>query len=345
MPTPFSLMHRLIICLVLAFGFSMASVQASLTTNEILTRLQNCIEENLPTTELEEGLIDLSNKELSLLLKDYDKTWPKLRDAYYKSFQAHAQSLYSGDAKLTRKRSIKNHREEFMSVYVLGEGAMKEKLNSVSMPALQELRKLLMPKAQEILASAPDQLKSRRKIVHLLANFRDAIVEAIVIPDQVESLKAVLEFEKQTVAELSDLPRDGLRTIKKNDDIAVKSQIPEKEREGIREVNEWRLLLGLNALDLDPKLCEASRGHSEDMNKHKFFAHESPIAGRETPWKRAAEAGTKSTGENIYMGSQAPASANKGWFFSPGHHKNMFKGNHKRIGLGQYERHWTQMFG
>ncbi|MBR9761385.1 CAP domain-containing protein [bacterium] len=222
---------------------------------------------------------------------------------------------------------------------------MKKKLRSISMPALQELRKLLMPSAKETLATAPDQLKSRRKIVHLLANFRDAIVDAIVIPDQVESLVAVLEFEKQTVSALSDLPQDGLRTIKKNDEIARKSQIPIKEREGIREVNEWRLLLGLNALDLDPKLCEASRGHSEDMNKHKFFAHESPIAGKETPWKRAAKVGTKATGENIYMGSQTPASANKGWFFSPGHHKNMFKNTHMRIGLGQYERYWTQMFG
>jgi len=175
----------------------MASVQASLTTNEILTRLQNCIEENHSTAEIEEGLIDLSNKELSLLLKEYDATWPKLRDAYYKSFQTHAQSLYSGDAKLTRKRSIKNHREQFISVYILNERAMKNKLRSISMPALQELRKLLMPRPKETLATASDQLKSRRKIVLLLANFRDAIVDAIVIPDQVESLVALLEFEKK----------------------------------------------------------------------------------------------------------------------------------------------------
>ncbi|MDC0270528.1 hypothetical protein OAK94_02365, partial [bacterium] len=161
-------MHRLIISLFLSLGFSMASVQASLTTNEILTRLQSCIEENRSTAEIEEGLIDLSNRELSLLLKEYDVTWPKLRDAYYKSFQTHARSLYSGDAKLTRKRSIKNHREQFISVYMLSERAMKNKLSSISMPALQELRKLLMPKVQETIATAPDQLKSRRKIVHLL---------------------------------------------------------------------------------------------------------------------------------------------------------------------------------
>ena len=130
-------MHRLIISLSFSLGFSITSLHASLTTNEILTRLQNCIEENRPTTEIEEGLIDLSNKELSLLLKEYDKTWPKLREAYYKSFQKHAQSLYSGDAKLTRKRSIKNYREQFRSVYILGEGAMKKKLRSISMPALQ----------------------------------------------------------------------------------------------------------------------------------------------------------------------------------------------------------------
>jgi len=338
-------MPQLLFCLFLIFGFSTPSSWASSTTNEILSRLQTCIEEKRPTTVLEESLIDLSDKELTLLLKEYDTTWPKLREVYYKSFQAHAQGLYSGDAKREQKRVIKDHRKQFMNIYVLGEGEMKEKLKTVSMPALQDLRKLLMPTSEEILASAPDQLKSRRKTVLLLANFRDAIIEALVIPDQEESLAAVLEFEKQTVAALSDLPRDGLRTIKKNDAIALKSQIPEMERRGIREVNEWRLLLGLNALVLDPKLCEASRGHSEDMNKHKFFAHESPIAGRETPWKRAAEAGTKSSGENIYMGSPSPASANKGWFFSPGHHKNMFKGNHKRIGLGQYEKHWTQMFG
>lgn len=338
-------MYQLITSLLLSFVLSSTQLFASVTTNEILTQLQNCIEENRPTTELEDRLIDLSNKELSLLLQEYDKTWPKLRDLYYKSFQSHTESLYSGEAKLARKRTIKEQREKFMSVYVLGEGAMKPKLGTVSMPALQELRKLLMPKSEEILATAPEQLKSRRKIVHLLAKFRDAIVEAIVIPDQVESLKAVQEFEKQTVAALSELPRTGLRIIKKNDEIALKSNVPIKEREGIREVNEWRLLVGLDALTLDPKLCEASRSHSEDMNKHNFFAHDSPIPGRETPWKRAAQAGTKASGENIYVGSQAPASANKGWFFSPGHHKNMFRSKHQRIGLGQYERHWTQMFG
>ena len=61
-------MTRLIRCLTLAFGFSTAQVFSSVTTNEILTRLQNCIEEERPTTELEETLADLSNKELSLLI-------------------------------------------------------------------------------------------------------------------------------------------------------------------------------------------------------------------------------------------------------------------------------------
>jgi uncharacterized protein YkwD len=34
-----------------------------------------------------------------------------------------------------------------------------------------------------------------------------------------------------------------------------------------------------------------------------------------------------------------------GWFYSPGHHKNMFSPGQRRIGLGQYGSHWTQMFG
>jgi uncharacterized protein YkwD len=129
-----------------------------------------------------------------------------------------------------------------------------------------------------------------------------------------------------------------------NDKIAKKAKIPVDVREGIRELNEWRLLLDLNALLIDPKLCEAARGHSEDMNEHGFFAHESPLPGKTTPGDRAAEAGTTGSGENIHMGSSKSASANEGWFYSPGHHKNMFRPNYRRIGLGNFNKHWTQMF-
>ena len=328
--------------------FTLATVQlnaASLTTNEVFVRLQASIENGDGFEDLVKDLEDLENKELVAILKEFDQTWPQLRDRYLKDYQEFVKSCFTGEAKAEANRAIRQHRKEFMEVYVLGEVAMKPLLKTKSMPAVEALKKLLMPSTKEIFATAPASLEQQKKIVLILAKFRDAIVDTAVLPDEEAAEKNILATEKETIAAFGGLPRDGLRIINDNDKIAEKGKVPEDERAGIREVNEWRLLLGLSALAIDPKLCDASRDHSEDMNKKGFFAHESPVPGKKTPWDRAGNFGTKASGENIYMGSPSPNSANKGWFYSPGHHKNMFKGGHTRIGLGRYGGHWTQMFG
>ena len=74
------------------------------------------------------------------------------------------------------------------------------------------------------------------------------------------------------------------------------------------------------------------------------FAHESPVEGKRTPWDRAARFGTSASGENIAGGQTTGAGANLGWWYSPGHHKNML-GGFGRVGLGRSGELWTQMFG
>lgn len=318
---------------------------ATLTTNEIFVRLQVVIENNEGLEDLISDLENLENRELVPLLKEFDQTWPQLRDRYLKDHNNFVQAQYSGEAKVEANRQIRQFRKDFMMVYQLNEAAMKPLLKTKSMPAIKGLKKLIMPDAKQLFATAPVALDQQRKIVLILAKFRDAIVHTAVLPDEEKAREKIISKEKEAISAVAGLPRDGLRIIEENDKIAAKENVPDDEREGIREVNEWRLLLGLNALLIDSKLCDASRGHSEDMDKHKFFAHESPLDGKKTPWDRAANEGTKASGENIYMGSTAPTAANKGWFYSPGHHKNMFRGSHKQIGLGRFGRHWTQMFG
>ena len=318
---------------------------ATLTTNEIFVRLQAVIENNEGLGDLISDLETLENKELVPLLKEFDQTWPLLRDRYLKDHNDFVQAQYSGEAKAEANRQIRQYRKDFMMVYQLNEAAMKPLLKTKSMPAIKGLKKLIMPSAEQVFATAPATLNRQRKIVLILAKFRDAIVDTAVLHDEEKAEQKIISKEKEAISSVSGLPHDGLRIMGDNDKIAGKENVPDDERRGIREVNEWRLLLGLNALIIDSKLCDASRGHSEDMERHKFFAHESPLAGKKTPWDRAANEGTKASGENIYMGSTLPAAANKGWFYSPGHHKNMFKGSHKQIGLGRYGRHWTQMFG
>lgn len=317
---------------------------ATLTTNEIFVRLQAVIENNEGLGDLISDLETLENKELVPLLKEFDQTWPLLRDRYLKDHNDFVQAQYSGEAKAEANRQIRQYRKDFMMVYQLNEAAMKPLLKTKSMPAIKGLKKLIMPSAEEVFATAPATLNRQRKIVLILAKFRDAIVATAVLHDEEKVEEKIISKEKEAISSVAGLPRDGLRIMGDNDKIAAKENVPDDERKGIREVNEWRLLLGLNALIIDSKLCDASRGHSKDMERHKFFAHESPLAGKKTPWDRAANEGTKASGENIYMGSTLPAAANKGWFYSPGHHKNMFKGSHKQIGLGRYGRHWTQMF-
>ena len=318
---------------------------ANLTTNEIFVRLQAVIENNEGLGDLISDLETLENRELVPLLKEFDQTWPLLRDRYLKDHNDFVQTQYSGEAKAEANRQIRQYRKDFMMVYQLNEAAMKPLLKTKSMPAIKGLKKLIMPSAEQVFATAPATLDQQRKIVLILAKFRDAIVDTAVLHDEEKAEEKIISKEKEAISSVVGLPRDGLRIMGDNDKIAAKENVPDDERKGIREVNEWRLLLGLNALIIDSKLCDASRSHSEDMERHKFFAHDAPLAGKKTPWDRAANEGTKASGENIYMGSTLPAAANKGWFYSPGHHKNMFRGSHKQIGLGRYGRHWTQMFG
>ncbi len=126
---------------------------------------------------------------------------------------------------------------------------------------------------------------------------------------------------------------------------AMSDKLDQEEAAGIRDLNRIRLLLGMGALAIDLKLCEAARGHSRDMTEKKFFAHDSPVPGKATPWDRARQAGTTASGENIAAGTATGAGANKMWFHSPGHFKNMLGTGHRRVGLGNNGQIWTQMFG
>lgn len=318
---------------------------ASLEINEILVRLQTVIDDEEGLQKLIAGLEEVETRELENLLKEFDPSWEKLRGHYWRDYESFVKKSFTGEARREAKAAIRDLREQFFKVYRLGEGAMKPRLKSESMPALMELRKIVMPTSAEILATAPPELQNQRKIVLALAKFRDAIIETAILQKETNAGALVLQAEEKEIFRYQDLPRDGIRVLEENEEIAEEANLPEAERKGIRELNEWRLLLGLNALLIDPGLCEASRGHSQDMKEHQFFAHQSPLPGKTTPWDRAAQAGTKSSGENIYTGSSEPASANQGWFFSPGHHKNMFKGSHRFIGLGHFQKYWTQMFG
>ncbi|MBX2850153.1 MAG: hypothetical protein KTR15_00240 [Phycisphaeraceae bacterium] len=127
--------------------------------------------------------------------------------------------------------------------------------------------------------------------------------------------------------------------------VKYREDLSADESTAIDEANRRRMILGLNPLAIDMKLVACSRDHSNDMIKHNFFAHNSPVEGKTTPWDRAKNFGTSASGENIAAGYRDGMAVTIGWWRSPGHLKNMMGKGHKRIAVGQEQKHYTQMFG
>lgn len=226
----------------------------------------------------------------------------------------------------------------------------KEMIKRESDPALARLEQLLVVSAAEVRAFKPELAAERTELL-LLAEWAERAVELVPEKDRgrlppVPS-PTVTALELDAADELAALqagtlaPADG-QTLAANA-VSARDLDPEEAR-GIQRLNQIRILVGLSALAIDPGLVRACRRHSEDMSERRFFSHDSPVAGRETPWKRAQAAGTSARAENIATGTDSGPGAIQIWWHSPGHHKNML-GGHKRTGLGRYQRLWTQLFG
>jgi uncharacterized protein YkwD len=226
---------------------------------------------------------------------------------------------------------------------VADEGIRKKRLAEEGWPAIERLEKNLLPDPKEILASDPALAKSREEILFRL-ELCDRLAKTAYLTVDTSPREQMESLENSGAGLAAIASGNDRRVLADNETIAAKEKVPSEEAEGIRDANRLRVLAGLPALALDPKLCLASRIHSEDMVKGGFFAHDSPVPGRKTPWDRAAAAGTSASAENIAAGHATGAAANRAWFHSPGHFINLF-GNSRRIGLGKHENHWTQMFG
>ena len=335
-------MKKTLLLLLLSLSMAKAAPPAS---DELLAALQTCMESGKTIDPLLKRIAELPSTELKKLTEAVEKAWPQVLSQYTNELGNAAKAIRSGPEKTKNQARIRMLREEFQAVYRLEENPMKPLLKSKSKPALDELRTLMLPPPESVITAGGKKLAQLRSGAHMLATFRDSVLNADLATIPADATIQLQAAEKKAAEDISALDPDDLRVLKENAQIAAKAKVPEEEVKGIEECNLWRLLVGLNACVLDPKLCDAARDHSKDMAELKFFDHDSPVPGKATPWDRAARFKTTASGENIYAGSAASSSANQGWFFSPGHHKNMFSPAQTRIGLGQHGSHWTQMFG
>jgi len=228
-------------------------------------------------------------------------------------------------------------------------GLSKETIKKKGDPALAKLEAVLILTPDEI-RQASDALNTQRETLLAFGRHRDKALDylaehlpkAEALPDT-RPYEEVLADHEALTALLAIAKSDAhRRRLIANADIGV--QIEPEEARGLRRLNQIRILAGLSPLRIDVKLCEAARDHSKDMVEKKFFAHDSPVRGKKTPWDRAKRFGTTAYAENIAAGSSTGEGSIQQWWYSPGHHKNMM-GNHSRVGLGRHGKTWTQLFG
>jgi uncharacterized protein YkwD len=270
--------------------------------------------------------------EAQALARDYT------RDA--QALLAHADA-----GKAVRDPEVVQDRKLIGEIYAVSDEAeQKKRLAEEGWPAMERLRAKLLPAPGSALESDAVLIQLRDAILFRL-DLCDDLAEHANLPPAEDLRKQLNVSSGESAGLMSIATAKDRRVLTANRKIEESGDVPEKDVIGVEDSNRLRMLAGLPALSLDPNLCKAALMHSEDMFKHKFFDHKSPVEGRREFTDRAREAGASASAENIAQGQQDAADANKAWFLSPGHFRNFFGSSFTRIGYGTDNGYYTQLFG
>ena len=283
---------------------------------------------------------------LELVTKDLEPWLRKYREA----FTRRAVVLMRDKLKTVKVDEVQALRGKVLALVKIEE-LTKEQIVADADPAMTRLEELLLMDRASVLAAAPELQTQRDAMQETGALWEKlAVAQYNALPDDANKPSQPPSFAEHLVRE-EDLAVRMAGPIEDKDrqvlayNTTQEQQMDPAEARCTLELNLMRILLGLNAVAFDKQLLATSRDHSTDMEKLNFFAHESPVKGKTTPWDRAKNFGTSASGENIFMGSEDGHHAHTAWFHSPGHFKNQLGAGHKRIGVGRHNRHWTQLFG
>lgn len=315
-------------------------------------------------------LLDIIEKESRKPINDY-------RLAFFKAATAEGVKKLN-DGNLTE---IAKLRSEVLALSKQPE-LKKEDIIKVGDPALTRLKELIIFNREDVITKHPELLK-KRDALQTLGKQWEKCAELLMVaeaqeeerdrkdkadkekeadapkakakaaPEQdspaaeesleIPSFEKYLQKEEELAAALA-MPMDDHTRLTFAANAQITGKLDPEEARCILDLNLTRSLLGLKALQIAAPLTAAARDHSADMEKLKFFSHESPVSGKKSPGDRAQRFGSSYSAENIAMGTIDGTAANLMWWHSPGHHKNML-GSHSRVGVGRSGIYWTEMFG
>lgn len=279
--------------------------------------------------------------------------WVKYRDAALKVI--FDKSIYPDENHgKPGQKTVDEHVERVRAVWPAFDQTIGRDLMKLSRISPAEAQTLLdrISEPEQRLAEIRPTLGARslevEQLVKVPAGLRALLAYQAGKFAQARALQDALNpWERELLRRLSD---ERVRTfnagILKQKSFAQGVRPTGPEVEQVRITNDYRILMGRPALEIDARLVLSARGHSADMTRLGFFDHTSRVPGKERPSDRMAKAGYHGGGgENISLGSTTPMATHIAWYNSSGHHRNILSPRYRCMGSGQDAEHWTQNFG
>lgn len=117
-----------------------------------------------------------------------------------------------------------------------------------------------------------------------------------------------------------------------------------EEQEILDMTNIIRRRFGLHSLKWNEEVAKVAFQHSKEMAVKHYFSHTSPTAGGLGDRFHDANIAYLQAGENIAAHYTDGISAVFGWLNSKGHRKNLLHKAYTGLGVGVYEKYYTQDF-
>jgi len=118
----------------------------------------------------------------------------------------------------------------------------------------------------------------------------------------------------------------------------------EEEREIFNLTNVYRSRMNLSTLKWNSEAAKVALGHSKDMVENKYFDHNSKKYGSLADRLNDAEVSYRLAGENISANYVDGIASVYGWINSKGHRVNMYKKDYTSLGVGAFNKYYTQNF-
>ncbi|WP_257350585.1 CAP domain-containing protein [Pseudalkalibacillus decolorationis] len=130
-------------------------------------------------------------------------------------------------------------------------------------------------------------------------------------------------------------------------------ELPREEWEEIESAEELQIFeitnvirerYGVAPVEWHDETAEVAYQHSKEMKVEDYFSHTSPVSGQLSDRLKSREIKYVKAGENIAANYIDGIAAVMGWLNSEGHRKTMLSDEYTHLGVGVYEKYYTQNF-